>query len=202
MTVVSGIYNNTPGWNRLVAAEEEAQELSIHHAATPVNADLNNVLDCLRGNPLAEVLHFAVHGIYDPLGIQEGLVLVDKKYLDPKVVEGLPKMEHAPFVFLNACQVGAGNKVLGDYAGMAAAFLYADASGVIAPVWSINDTVAKEIALRFYTEMQNAKEVTPAAFLREERKKFQLNNTSGTCLAYQFFGHPCFKLHYTKQPIS
>ncbi len=167
-----------------------------------MNASLHDVLECLKGNPPADVFHFAVHGIYDPLGIQEGLVLVDRKYLDPKVVEGLPKLEHAPFVFLNACQVGAGNKILGDYAGMAAAFLYADASGVIAPVWSVKDTVAKEIALRFYTEMQKTKEVTPADFLRLERKNFQQDNTSGTCLAYQFFGHPCFKLHYADKPIS
>lgn len=198
VAVVSGVYNK-PGWQRLIAAEEEAQQLGTNLKAVSINAVLPDVLDCIGGNPQAEVLHFAVHGIYDPQGVQNGLVLVDGAFLDPFEVKGTPMDDHTPFVFLNACQVGAGSEILGDYAGMAEAFLSAGASSVIAPLWSIKDTVAKDMALRFYTEMQNKKQVAPADFLRQERRAFQpTKGASGTYLAYQFFGHPAFKLHYVQ----
>ena len=68
--------------------------------------------------------------------------------LDPAVVKGLDLERQR--AFLNACQVGAGQALLGDYAGMAEAFLYAGACAIVAPLWSIDDKIAHEIALRFY----------------------------------------------------
>ncbi len=115
-----------------------------------MNALSATVIDCLKGHPPADVLHFAVHGTYAPEGVLEGLILIDGERLDPMVVKGCA-FARAPFVFLNACQVGSGNEVLGDYSGMAEAFLHAGAAAVVAPLWSIDDVAAKELALRFYT---------------------------------------------------
>jgi CHAT domain-containing protein len=100
----------------------------------------------------------------------------------------------SPFVFLNACQVGSANRILGDYGGMADAFLYAGASGVIAPLWSIKDTVAREIALRFYVEAFAG--TPPAEIMRRERASFHGVDAgdSATCLAYIWYGHPSLKL--------
>ena len=53
----------------------------------------------------------------------------------------------APFVFLNACQVGSAGEMLGSYNGIAEAFLQAGATAVVAPLWNVDDTIAQKIAL-------------------------------------------------------
>lgn len=191
MAVVSGIYDANPQWQRLEDAEKEAAELAQRYEATPVDAREANVVRLLEGRPRADLLHFAVHGQYDPQGTIDGLVLVDGA-LDPNIVTG-SELAGSPFVFLNACQVGAGNAVLGDYAGMAEAFLYAGASGVIAPLWSIDDVLARELAMRFYEKALAGD--PPAAVLRAERRAFRRDPSpvSSTYLAYQYFGHPRMK---------
>ena len=165
------------------------------YRASPVNALSATVIDCLKGHPPADVLHFAVHGTYAPEGVLEGLILIDGERLDPMVVKGCA-FARAPFVFLNACQVGSGNEVLGDYSGMAEAFLHAGAAAVVAPLWSIDDVAAKELALRFYKRVF-VDGATPASALREERSAYAGPGGDGaaTRLAYQYFGHPGLSLH-------
>src|SRR5690606_5289232 len=82
IAVVSGEYN-VPGWNRLLEAEAEAAALTSLYAATSVDARTTAVLECLDGRPPADLLHFAVHGIYDPNSTLNGLVLADGQPLDP-----------------------------------------------------------------------------------------------------------------------
>ena len=189
---VSGVYQ-LPGWQRLAEAEAEAADLVRDHAATPVDATTIGILELLRGRPEADVIHFAVHGTYDAEQAMDGLVLVDGSALDPLAVKGIPLRGH-PFVFLNACQVGRGNQLLGDHAGLAAAFLFAGASGVIAPLWSIDDRIARDIAIRFYQRAMRGE--APAEILRTERAAFRdaPETTSSTYLAYQFYGHPGLRL--------
>jgi hypothetical protein len=193
MAVISGEYT-LPGWSRLAEAEAEAASLHELYAAIPVDAMATDVLACLGGTPPAELLHFAMHGIYDPNSTLNGLVLADGQTIDPLQVRGV--MHAAPrFVFLNACQVGSAQRILGDYAGLAEAFLFSGAAGVIAPLWSIKDTIAREIALRFYE--QSFEGVPPAEILRRERAAFDVDGdvVSATSLAYLFYGHPLLRLH-------
>ncbi len=199
IAVVSGVYSNVPGWRRLQQAEDEATEIENRWNGIHVDAATGPVLKCIKGTPAGDLLHFATHGNYDPSSTLNGLILVDGEPLDPTTVKG-SNLAGTPFIFLNACQVGQGNAVLGDYAGMAAAFLYAGASGVVAPLWSIKDTIAKEIALSFYSQTFGG--TAPAEFLRSERSKFHDSSTtiSATCLAYQFFGHPAMRL--VREPVK
>jgi hypothetical protein len=192
MAVISGIYDQ-PGWSRLLEAEQEAIALGQSYGALAVKASTAEVLDCLGGTPEADLLHFAVHGVYDPNSVLNGLVLVDGSTLDPFQIKG-SQLSQAPFVFLNACQVGSANKMLGDYAGLAEAFLYAGASGVVAPLWSVKDRLAREIALRFYEGSFAG--LAPAEILRRERATFREEdeNASATPLSYLFYGHPNMRL--------
>ncbi len=189
---VSGVYQ-LPGWQRLFDAEAEAADLVRVHQATPVDATTLGILDLLRGRPAADVIHFAVHGTYEAELAMDGLILVDGSALDALAVRGTPLHGH-PFVFLNACQVGRGNQLLGDHAGLAAAFLFAGAAGVIAPLWQIDDRIARDIAIRFYERALRGE--APAEILRTERAAFRdtPETTSSTYLAYQFFGHPGLRL--------
>jgi hypothetical protein len=192
MAVIWGVYNR-PGWNRLVKAEEEAATFGDTYGAVTVNAAADDVLKCLEGTPPADLMHFAVHGIYDPTGTQDGLVLTDGHILDPLQVKG-STFAGTPFVFLNACQVGNGNRILGDYAGLAEAFLYSGAAGVVAPLWSVQDTIAKELALYFYDNAFRGEGV--GEVLRRQRALFTKSDDpiSATYLAYQYFGHPQMRL--------
>jgi hypothetical protein len=198
MVVISGVYDQ-PGWNRLIEAEEEAAAIQREYAAVGVHAAATDILRCMGGMPRADVLHFAMHGIYDPNSVLNGLVLVDGSTLDPLQVKG-HSLSSAPFVFLNACQVGSANKILGDYSGMAEAFLYAGAAGVIAPLWSIKDSIAREIALDFYRQVFAGR--SPAEVLRTQRATFHdaPEPASATFLGYVFYGHPGLRL--TLRPVQ
>ena len=196
VVVVAGIYDRE-GWVRLEEAEGEAAELAQVYGGSIVEARPADILRCLGGDPPAEVLHFAVHGIYDPESVTRGLVLVDGSTLDPFQVKG-QVLSSAPFVFLNACQVGSGHKVLGDYAGMAEAFLYAGASGVVAPLWSISDKAARSVSRRFYEQAFAGQPLSDV--MRQERAGFRRSDdiVSATGLAYVFYGHPSLRLRQVR----
>jgi hypothetical protein len=198
MAVVSGVYGQQ-GWPRLVEAEAECAALERDYGAAKINATRDSVFACIFGAPAAEVLHFAVHGEWDPGGVQDGLILVDGVLSPDQVLSG--RLPGRPLVFLNACQVGQGSEVLGDYAGMAAAFLRIGASAVVAPLWSIDDATAASIALSFYQETL-ANGATPAEVLRRVRTGFKPTTAaqSSTCLAYQFFGDP--RLELIRVPVA
>ncbi|MGP0028361.1 MAG: leucine-rich repeat domain-containing protein [Streptosporangiaceae bacterium] len=197
MSVVTGVYD-LPLWPRLRHAEEEALELKNTYGAMPVTADLHSVLRLLKADPLTDLVHFAVHGSADPNGIENGIILIDGKGLDPTVVRAC-SLHGMPFVFLNACQLGTGQEVLGDYSGMAEAFLYAGACGVVAPLWSVNDDVAKALVLAFYARVLGGER--PADVLRELRCGVGsgFDPVVASALAYQFFGHPSMILRRNQQ---
>ena len=67
----------------------------------------------------------------------------------------------------------------------------------MAPLWSVKDTIAREIARSFYEK--TAEGMSPAEALREARKSFlpEASPQSATWLAYQYFGHPSLKLRFT-----
>ncbi len=192
MVVVSGRYEQ-PGWSRLEHAEAEAASLVERYHAVGVEAVTDQVVGCLLGHPPGDVLHFSLHGKYDPGTAKQGLVLIDGEVIDPFVVRG-GSLTLAPLVFLNACQVGTGQETLGDYSGLAESFLFAGASAVVAPLWSIDDRVASALAERFYARAFAGE--TIAEIVRAERAAFGTGDDpiSSTLVAFQFFGHPAMRL--------
>jgi len=192
MVVISGRYE-LPGWSRLEAAEAEAAALVADYNAVEVDAVTDKVVGCLLGDPAGDVLHFSLHGKYDPGSAKQGLVLVDGEVIDPLVVKG-GSLVKGPLVFLNACQVGTGQTTLGDYAGLAESFLFAGAAAVVAPLWSIDDAVASALAERFYSHAFTGEAL--AEIVRAERAGFDAGqgHNSSTLMAFQFFGHPEMRL--------
>ena len=212
MAVVWGVYTKQ---QRLLAAEEEARLLQADYLATSIDAQPQPVTDLLVGNPAADIIHFAVHGKYDPDGAADGIHLVSGAPVSPLQILGSDLTARAPFVFLNACQVGSAGEMLGDYNGIASAFLEAGASAVVAPLWSVDDTVAQQIALTFYKAAIGAQVAAAggagagapgagepplvAELLRQARAGLVANaaSMSTTYLAYQFYGHPSLRLTWT-----
>jgi hypothetical protein len=183
MAVVRGEYDV----QRLEHAEQEAEDLRTTYGAAVVDAAEHPFFACLDGEPPADVLHFAMHGKFDPGGLQDGLILVDGAVVEPDMILGSDLARH-PFVFLNACQVGQAGETLGQYGGMAQAFVEAGAAAVIAPLWVVQDDVARDVSLRFYAAAFAG--TSPGEFLRTERTR----NGSGTHLAYVLYGHPLMQL--------
>jgi CHAT domain len=192
MNVIRGLYQGVIGVNPLKHAEQEALDLEAAYGAVIVDAKIESLVACLEGEPPAQVLHFAIHGKFDPTGVQDGLILEDGS-VEPDVIVGFD-LTHQPFVFLNACQVGMAGETLGQYGGMAQAFVEAGATAVIAPLWSVKDDVARDISLRFYQAVFSG--MSPAEFLRAERAR---PSESGTNLAYVLYGHPLLELSRSKE---
>lgn len=193
MVVVGGRYPRTM---RLKEAEREAKDLvAAHPGATKVDATLEAVTRCLKGSPTADALHFALHGRFAPNApMMDGLVMTDRKLLRPVSVAGHRFARHGgrrPLVFLNACQTGNGTALLSTYSGLGAAFLRAGATGVVAPLWSVNDGRARVLAGEFYRDVLTDG-VPPAEAIRRQRASFDVESQTPdtTGLAYQYFGHP------------
>ncbi|MGH9252266.1 MAG: CHAT domain-containing protein, partial [Acidimicrobiales bacterium] len=207
--VLTAKYVGVTGWPQLPFAEAEAAALAERYPRTEVVEPVfRDVLKCLGGEPAADVLHVALHGRFDPQGVDQGLVLLAPRpngalgpqYLKPQHVDSVA-MPRPTFLFLNACQVGQGQVALGDYAGLAAAFLRAGASGVVAALWNVEDEIASRVAEEFYTAVYGGDETPSVAeALRRIRAIYTADNVdagtgdSATFVAYQLFGHPRLRL--------
>jgi hypothetical protein len=205
MAVIWGVYTSAT-LPRLVEAEAEAQVLKNDYRAKSVDAVPDKVEQLLNGDPAADILHFAVHGRYDPQAAGDGIYLISGRPVSPTQIRGGNLRGRAPLVFLNACQVGSASETLGAYGGIAQAFLRSGASAVVAPLWSVDDKVARSIALDFYQQVLGASAADArdgaterpgvADLLRRARSKLIRDGalTSATYLAYQFYGHPSLRV--------
>lgn len=211
--LVSAHYEGVAGimkWGGLPEAEAEVKNLAtlLAPGVAIVAPGLHDVLQLLKGTPPADLMHFALHGNFDPLGIGGGLVLLrtdgDKttaQLLQENHIIG-NKLRREPFVYLNACQVGAGSSAtFGGYGGLAAAFLKAGATGVLAPLWNIQDSTASALASEFYRLSAGDDRLPAAEILRRFRARYTEEavasrepDANATLIAFQLFGHPGLQL--------
>lgn len=202
ISVVTGRYS---GGRALPEAEAEAGKIQHRYGAGTVTASARTILDCLEGSPAVAALHFALHGNVDTGGTDDGLLMADgEHYLGPAAIRGVRQVlkdrdSTTRVTFLNACQVGQGNRMLGQYAGMAAAFIRLGVGAVVAPLWKVDDVVARQVAEAFYTAVFCADGISPAEQLRLERVSTlgKEGSLAGTRLAYVYFGHPNLRLSWT-----
>jgi CHAT domain len=149
----------------------------------------------------ASLFHFICHGADDGrslrLGAEAGknedgkLTLAELE--DWEAAEEAFR-KHRPLVFLNACEVGRVAPSLLGTDGFAARFGDLGASCVIAPLWSVEDGAAHEVAELFYQAIEAGKQsgepANLAAILSGIRQKAYDQSGSDTHAAYCFFGDP------------
>lgn len=146
----------------------------------------------------ADIVHIACHGTLDLTDHRySGIVLSgeDNHRLQPIDVRGSRLVsDHGPLVFLNACQGAQDAGGLLDSGDFGATFTGDGAVGFVGPLWKVDDELASEIALDFYTAVlrdgQSAGEAMRACRARWE-------HGSGTRLAYVFWGHPDLTLTHS-----
>ncbi len=122
--------------------------------------------------------------------LENGQTLNSMQILGMAGVDTIFEEKH-PFVFLNACEIGRTTPALVGVGGFAKAFLDLGASAVIAPLWSVKDTIAHEIAETFYKRVMAEPNTPFAEILRDLRQKAYLpGRAEDTYAAYCFYGDP------------
>jgi hypothetical protein len=199
LAVVIGDYAADTKIRDLPHAIEEGNAISLRYRGLPLTASEDDVDRLMKGalerdgSPYQPtVVHFASHGQVSVNQPQyTGILLSGGRKLDLLMVAG-SKLGRAgsPFVFLNACQVGTASTILSTYGGLAGTFLGAGCRGFVAPLWNVDDDVAKDIALTFYDRTLTQGETVGEA-VRQIRAGFG-DGAAGTAtpLAYVFYGHP------------
>ncbi len=221
MAVIVGEYQAGGNFAALPNAQVEGTQLKAKHGAESFSATRESVLGVLRCQlPVlpadragVEAIHFACHGETERAdAAASSIILNDGTTISPSFFRKAPVAERShPFVFLNACQVGAGAASLGQYGGFAGICIRAGCSGVVAPLWSVNDVIARDFALAFYdltfarpASGRNAISVAEAVNSLRQRHlapiKVKVKQPDGTeieeerltatPLAYVVYGHP------------
>jgi hypothetical protein len=143
---------------------------------------------------LGQLLHIACHGRDDD-GSQS-IELEEAKSMTSTELAGMDGAAAAfsakrPLVFLNACEVGRTSPALVGARGFAKEFADLGASAIVAPLWSVKDDIAHEIAMSFYDRVSTEPSVSFAEILRDIRgKAYDLASGEDTYAAYCFYGDP------------
>ncbi len=213
MAVMAGMYSVSTGLRPLPEAQAEAQALTATFSVLPAvpldctPANLKLLLDAsLNYNfqPVggAEAVHFAGHGEVDPSRPGEAaLYLSNGKALTPLFFRrSRLGTQYSPFIFLNACMVGTAGEMLGDYGGFPGNCLAGGFSGLVAPLWAVNDTVARTFALTFYDEaLAVGDHRSVAEVLRDLRANYKSEHPVSSYLAYVYYGNPFLTLSRAPQ---
>jgi len=178
-------------------AKDEAKfVLRLFHGA-PVVPPTWTGLDRTFAKGGASLFHFICHGSKDGRSILLGPEVAKQADGNLRVsdLKDWPNAKRAfqerrPLVFLNACEVGRLRPSLLGIEGLASSFARLGASCVIAPIWSVDDNDAHEVAKRFYLALSENPGQPLASFLQGIRQTAYGGTGSDTFAAYCFFGDP------------
>jgi CHAT domain len=189
--VVAG--NHTPPPNPLKNADAESSWICEQIGGSPITPATPVEVEAKITKWQGTLLHFVCHGVN---AIPQALLLDGAERLTSTQVEGMLELEtvwseNAPVVFLNACEVGRAAPSLGGVGGLAKAWADAGAGAVVAPLWSVRDSVAHDVALRFYKAVQAEPRTPYARIVRDIRALAYLGaGGEDTYAAYCYFGSP------------
>lgn len=176
-------------------AADEAKSVADSFAGEVIKpADFARI-EAKLGGQGRTLVHFVCHGEDAPNFVQ--IIRLEKgQTLDSNQVLGLAGIDKIfeathPFVFLNACEVGRTTPALIGVGGFAKSFVDLGASAVIAPLWSVKDTIAHDIAESFYKRVKAEPNTPFAEIVRDLRQKaYTPGRAEDTYAAYCFYGDP------------
>lgn len=213
MAAVVGDYAARSGWRKLQQAMEEGAQIVQRYQAVQLAADAPQIKKLLTARlgdvdpgHGAEAVHFACHGeAMQQHALDAAVILGDGMRLSPLVFANAPLGKRSsPFLFMNACQVGKAGELLASFSGFAGEAIKGGFRGFLAPLWSVEDQLARDIALGFYEQVFGDADRAPrpvAEVLREMRARFaDTEPNSLTRLAYVFYGHPGLTLRRHPAP--
>lgn len=195
MAAMAGMYNAAQtGLKRLLKAEAEVDALEKQYHAITYDCDPANLKALLDGGVGggAQVVHFAGHGQVDPTRPGDAAIFLNGgKPLTPVFFRRTRLgADQRPFIFFNACMVGTGGEMLGDFGGFPGNCLAGGFTALVAPLWSVDDDVASWMALQFYAQALASPAKSVAGVLRELRSNYGANPSVSSYLAYVYYGNP------------
>lgn len=178
-----------------LAAERRA--LSEITGQAPVElAQLIAAQQCLQGNPLCRIMHFACHGAHEnDKTFAESLALEGGELHATDILLTAPGTAgplDGTLIFLNACEAGIEQPGTWAHDGWISKLLLAGCGAVVAPSWTITDRGASGFAEKFYRGAATGIPLGEAA--RRARQ------TIGRCgnvdrLSYAIYALPQSRLH-------
>ena len=145
----------------------------------------------------ADLLHFICHG-KSGWGPGRQVLILDSSELDSALMPALGGFDSffqrntSPIIFLNTCEVGSLEPALVGVGGFPEAFISLKAGAVIAPLWSVDQTVAHDVASEFYSRL-NEPNTSMATIIRDIRRKAYSEGKhmgEDSYAAYCFYGDP------------
>jgi len=154
-----------------------------------------DTIEAKLGSEARTLVHFICHGDDDESGIQT-ILLEGGEPLPSHAVLGMPGLAKLfrtkrPVVFLNACKVGQTLPSLVGLGGFVVSFIKLGAAAVIAPLWSVDDNVALDVATQFYDRLSSEPKTQLSRIFSDIRAKaYQPGSGQDTYAAYCFYGDP------------
>jgi hypothetical protein len=179
---------------RLSHAEREAKLVATSFPPSRrIDPASVTTLDKAVGDKDVTLLHFVCHGKAE--APQTIYMDNEKDNLNCLQVKALKGFLHTfprarTFVFLNACEVGRPAPALVGIGGLANEFLAIGAGGVVAPLWSVADDVAFQVAKEFYEAIGRSPKTPFATIVQALRRKAYEGTAEDTWAAYCFYGDP------------
>lgn len=184
-----------PRDSRLMMAEDEAAMVLKEIPGERIDPAGIEKMEEILGRQGRSLLHFVCHGKSGAAGSQI-LFLEKREEFEAGLLRDMPGVKKAfksgkPLVFLNACEVGRKEPALVGVGGFAEQFMALGASGVIAPLWSVKDSLAHQLAVEFYRRLQDEPETPFSQILRDLRgRSYAEGGGEDTWAAYCFYGDP------------
>lgn len=141
------------------------------------NASMRNVEGQLRR---AEILHFAGHGLAQPLSpMQSRLLLAGPDSLPvSRLLEAPGQLGHVRLAVLSACATAqTGTRLLNETVGLPSALMAAGAAGVIGSFWPIHDRATVMLVAKFY-ELWYRRNESPACALADAMRWLRTSTNS------------------------
>jgi len=162
---------------------------------TPATPDRGSVRALLEGDTPVQLWHFACHGDFDAQAPGNSpLLLQYRRPLRPNNLVGPAQTRlrtDRPLVFLNACRVGQAGLSLTGLGGWAKKLVQdCHVSALLAPMWSVNDTLAQWFAEEFYIALEEPGATLGMAMRAARRKLKEHSPDKTTWLSYSLYAHP------------
>jgi CHAT domain len=181
---------------KLATSSEEAKWVCDRFSGVAVSPAMQERLEELFAERAVGLVHFIAHGKSQPGEAQTLDLENDAVLTATQIPGGMPNLRSAfrskaPLVFINACEVGRVTPTLVGAGGFARAFVDAGARGVVAPLWSVKDSLAHEVAILFYEAALKEPRRPFADILTDIRKRsYAKGGGEDSYAAYCWYGDP------------
>lgn len=180
---------NSPPPEPLPKAQAEASLVCERLSGKALKATSAVVIEEQLKGWTGTVLHFVCHGGEQKLRLDGSATLSARQVSGMRHTLKSAWRDSAPVVFLNACKTGQAVPTLIGPGGLSRSWTRVGAGAVIAPLWSVQDDVAHDVADYFYGRITKEPATPYAEIVRDIRAKADTEQEDSFA-AYCYFGSP------------